>query len=577
MSEVVGRASMAADVRRFRDVLLGCLDGHNGRSADELVRSGRHAYLVYLLPESLLAAPRPIDGKDMLDVLDDAYAWAEPGDLYRRALEARPSPISRKQTEDLLSRVPITVIVFPGIFGEFVTVSPFDEVARSDTSAYAREWQHLLERYRETHSKSDQERTLWDEGFSLAALRLDSVAQPKVRRRLEDLFAVASIDDDNGQPMVRFVVFRHSPDSLETVGALADITPMLSARLAKFFAVAGVPEHVVLLGYSMGACVALDIAATAHARQAAWVKHLRAVITVGGVIHGSHLADAARVPSGGAEASLYRQVRLLQQLTAALEETAPFRLLSVGGPSKLGVWWQNLWLGWRFRRDIAVLIADSLSSADPLSPQTLVRLLRRSDFSPSLAMVLGIATRTLRLFTFSDYSLNIRKFKKLVASVLAGVDNLTSQRRRDWWRSHVLPTRGVRYYAIAGTMPGDAADATGNPLIENLEAYAFPSLDLTFLKKSYEDYVHVSRQALNDSQISVARAQFWPDSLPQINPHYRNHPLDARFLGVVGEHHWGMALPEVNHLKGDLKNPFPRAALLEAIAAQVAYDITGAT
>lgn len=563
------------EVQRFRDLLLGCLEGRDSRSAADMALNGRHAYLVYLPDETLLATPPPAPGADLLDAVDRLYASANPGDLYRHAHASTPSPVPRAAIETALTSVPLTVVAFPGIFGEFINVLPFDEVARNQTSAYAREWQRLLQEYQATHSDAEVKETLWDEHFSLAELRLDPGRRPTIRRKLEDLFAVSSIDDVTGRPLVRLVVFRHHPDSLETVSALADITPVLSARLAKFFAVAGVPENVVLLGYSMGADVALDVAATAHAAGSRWIEHLRAVVTVGGVVHGSHIADSARAPSNGVESSLHRQVRLLEQITNALEETASLPLLSFRGLNKVTMWWRNLTVWRHFLPDISALLADATKGGKPVSSRHLLKLIRRSDFSPTLSMVLGLMTQTLRLLRPGDYSLNIRKLKKLVAATLAGVDNLTTQARRDWWRSHVLPTRGVRYYAITGTMPGDALDVQGEPLIENAEAFAFPSIDLTFLARSYEDYLAISRQALNDGQVSASRAQFWPELLGHLNPHYRDHQLDGYFLGVLGEHHWGIVLSEVNHLKGDLKNPFPRTALLEALAAQVASDIAG--
>ena len=52
------------------------------------------------------------------------------------------------------------------------------------------------------------------------------------------------------------------------------------------------------------------------------------------------------------------------------------------------------------------------------------------------------------------------------------------------------------------------------------------------------------------------------------------HPyraLDATLLGVLGVHHWGLTLAEVNPTT-DGSNPFPRTALLKALAAQVALD-----
>lgn len=81
------------EVQRFRDLLLGCLEGRDSRSAADMALNGRHAYLVYLPDETLLATPPPAPGADLLDAVDRLYASANPGDLYRHAHASTPSPV----------------------------------------------------------------------------------------------------------------------------------------------------------------------------------------------------------------------------------------------------------------------------------------------------------------------------------------------------------------------------------------------------------------------------------------------------------------------------------------------------
>ncbi len=558
--------SPSEQVRRFRDLFFGCLND------PAVIDSGRHALLAWL-PEPSLLEPPAGGGVDAgLSAIDRSYAALGPADLYRNALDHPPNPVPRSDIEGVLTRVPVTVVAFPGIFGEFVNVLPFEEVARTRHSAFAREWDRLLEQYRASHTPAEVERTLFEEHFSLGALRLDPAARPVVRRPLGEMFGVGSIDDPRGNPLARVVVLRHHLDSLETVGSLEAITPVLSARLEKLFAVIGLPANLVLLGYSMGAPVVLDIVAKARSGRAAWLDRLRAVITVGGVVWGTHLADAVDGPPDARGNGMGRQLRLLERLADGLEETAPYPLVA-RGKSKLSVWWANLGLWRRLQPEIEAVVADLTRGGPALPLRDLLRLLRRSDFAPTLSLAINLATRTLRLHAPAHYSLNIRKFKRLVAGVRDGVDNLTTAGRLGWWQRHALPTKAVRYYAIAGSMPGNATDQAGRLILRNPDTYAYPSFDDLMLAQGHADYVALSNQALNDSQVAVSRARFWPKVSALANPYYTASPLDARFLGVLGTHHWGLVLPEVNQLEGDLKNPFPRSALLTALAAQVAFDL----
>ena len=78
MTEGISRSSLSADVHRFRDIFFGCLASSDGRLAAELVQTGRHAHLVYLPAESLLAAPRLADGKIRL------VRWPDDDDRPRK-------------------------------------------------------------------------------------------------------------------------------------------------------------------------------------------------------------------------------------------------------------------------------------------------------------------------------------------------------------------------------------------------------------------------------------------------------------------------------------------------------------
>ena len=120
--------------------------------------------------------------------------------------------------------------------------------------------------------------------------------------------------------------------------------------------------------------------------------------------------------------------------------------------------------------------------------------------------------------------------------------------------------------------------AMANPEASELEKSIFDG-PLGYSKRSYDDlmllqnrldYESLGKISLNDSQVSVAQAMFLPEAAASLNS--ANSGLKTQMLGTLGTHHWGLALRIVNAMKDGRTNPFPREALLKALAAKVALD-----
>ena len=74
--------------------------------------------------------------------------------------------------------------------------------------------------------------------------------------------------------------------------------------------------------------------------------------------------------------------------------------------------------------------------------------------------------------------------------------------------------------------------------------------DFKALLASYKEYVKASGTLLNDSQVSIARAYVAPRVVAQLTGQTPRSAL----LGVLGSHHWGLALPIVRKVaSGALK------------------------
>jgi hypothetical protein len=79
--------------------------------------------------------------------------------------------------------------------------------------------------------------------------------------------------------------------------------------------------------------------------------------------------------------------------------------------------------------------------------------------------------------------------------------------------------------------------------------------------------------SLNDSQVSVPQSAVLPKVIESLNS--ANHEMVFDNLGILGTHHCGVALQTVNEMKDGRVNPFPREAVLKALAATVADDLAG--
>jgi pimeloyl-ACP methyl ester carboxylesterase len=397
---------------------------------------------------------------------------------------------------------PVTIIIFPGIFGEFIDATPFHEVFSAPLAAYGQQWEVALADYERRHSKDEVNHTLFDEQFSLDHLSLDVPGGGHVRRHLSDLIEVSSIDDVSGKPLVRVVLLRPALMSLETLGDIEDIATTASRRLRKLFAVMGTPQHIVLLGYSMGANVALDALAKAWGAQESWVANVRAVVTVGGVIYGSHIADQAICPQGDQRGTMpHTQVALLRTLARTLQETRGLPLLGIrlrwsnglprlvhAGQSKLSVVFANTKAWMRFAHGWATVLQSMVKAGLPIRLPMLLRLGRRVNLQPALGLVARIGFGTFKILSVRQYSLNIRKFKRLVDAVLAGVESLSTPARRRWWEANTLPTDGVRYFAIAATMTDSDEVTASGALGANVTTYNPLSVDYQFLLQGYRDF-----------------------------------------------------------------------------------------
>ena len=462
----------------------------------------------------------------------------------------------------ILRKKPVTMVIVPGIFGEFIQVRPFEDVLEKD-SAFKKDFEAKVQAALAANSKDARDLTYVSSKLSFE------------NRELDQLVHVGSIDDSQGRPLVRVVMLYAPFASLETLGDNAKRAAMLNRRLEKYLALTG-EQDVVLVGYSRGTSFALDMVAKAEKQKKPWLSKLRGLVAMNGVIWGSTTADQTADPNEKAS-------KALQFMKSYVDELQPIDVLAGGGPrwipahlrplnaSQLAQIARNTAAHARFAANMLTLGVSGAPVGG--GDDGLARSYMSVDFMGQAVLLQRfldeMGLKDPRRF-FGEYSDNIRRAKHLVRAALTGIDQLRTESRENWFKSNTLPT-SVRYYAITSAManPGDSPlslEAFSNPI-----TYAAGSFEDTYLLQNRNNYAKASGVALNDSQVAIPQASFLPKAILALNP--RQKPLDTKFLGVLNSHHWGDVLRIVFPLRDGRVNAFPREALLKALAAQVSKDI----
>lgn len=440
--------------------------------------------------------------------------------------EGPPGPEASRA--DLPHR-PLTIVIFPGIFGEFIDERAMGEVFARD-SALGRAWKERLGACAADPARAAAGR---DESWDLRGVG-------PLERPLAELVSVASLDDADGAPVVGVVLLETPRYSLESTGPLGELSGPFTRRLTKALTLleGAAPEELVFVGYSMGTPVALDVLAGAGAQP--WAGRVRAVVSLSGVNWGSTAADVALAPDG--QAPTARQLRLLKTLADELEVPTGLGLTARA---------QNVMRWLRFLRGIYPTLA--LPEGELPDP----RSFRFGEARSLLDLVLLTALRTFTLGrVHSDHPQNVRRWKRLVERVLGGIGNLTTEARLEWWRTHALPA-GLRCYSLPAV------------LVDGAPAVEAGSVDLWVNRNGQRDYVQAGGTPLNDGQVGLHQVRFLPGLAAALNP--GQPPLQEELLGVLAAHHWS---PTLRTGIGGV-SPFPREGLLRALAIKAAWDLEG--
>ncbi len=551
---------------QFRNIFAGALG--SGYTEQDVKK------LIYAPSNEILYPPKGDfhDGASFLRAAQQAVARLEPVNLQKLGAAIPLNPMSATEIETVLKSTGSnmndrpTIVVVPGIFGEFIDCRSFEEVLSRQT-AYKSHWESALKVDSDPKHHLDMAYSLADYNYRLYDIK--------------DLISVGSVDDKSGKPLVNLVLLNTKKLSLESLGDVGDKAETFNRRLNKFFAIMGVPKNITVLGYSRGAVVGLDMMARANAHPTAnpWIKSVHAMVALGGVTYGSDLADLATNSTGAAQApASARQLIALEKFGNGLTLIPP----DAGSIKKAELVAKNLEAWAAFGADMIKAGASEIGTKiKHASKQWAInkRLIAdgfRIDLNGPVSLVVQVFFDTLQFDNPSkDYNLNVLKGKKLIEAVVTGAKQLSEVERLKWWGRTVIPTEGIRYYSVAGTMvdPQDGAPEAAE-LSSFPKSYNAQLLDYPMLVNNYRGMKGASGVKINDSQVSVNQLRFWPEIATKLNPAQK--PMDHTFLALLGTDHWNLAIRQVNVAReGALANPynpFPREALIKSIATAIVID-----
>ncbi len=422
---------------------------------------------------------------------------------------------------DLLRKRTLTIVIVPGVLGEFIDTRAFEEIFAKDSS-FKREWEQ-------------RSRLAIDERFVLEK-------HSNQTEKLSSLMNAASIDDSKGKPLVKLVILRTLLGSLESVGSNSEKAMLFNRRLQKYMNIMK-DQNLVLLGYSRGTPLALEMVTQAAKFRMPFFPNVKAVVSYAGVVAGSALADVTDDPN-----------------TASGQQLAAARLLL----SKLQL--SNNLLDRPGKR---IANADAIreflftfAKTSQFDPGAFLDTARAGDFKTVMALIAKMVTE-LGFNDMLDFNGHVTRMKSFISQILSAVEGLKSKSMLEWWKTHKLPSN-IKYYSIAAAMVDPEQSASAKSIFDSQSGYN-NSLDDKSLLENQRAYTQVTGVSLNDSQVAVYQSLFLPEVIKNLNP--QNAGLSMESLGLLETHHWGVALQVVNKMKDGRKNPFPRERVILALAA----------
>jgi len=427
------------------------------------------------------------------------------------------------QIMQLVQKKKTTIVIVPGLFGEFIETRAFEEVFARNSSEKTK-WQKMV-----------QNKMMVDDQYNLEKDAFQ-------KARLADLIDVASIDDKKGNALLKLVILKTATGSLESIGSGEEKAQIFNRRLQMFINL-NKEENVVLLGYSRGTPLALEMIAQAQEKKMPYLSKVKAVVAYAGVILGSSLADVTDDPNSASG----RQFVAVKKLLADLQTSDSV--------------FDRTWKGPQNAFAIGEFFA-SLARTSDFDPNSFLNTARSGDFQ-SASMLIAKILRDLTAMSVTDFNGHVVRVRKFVSSILASVEDLKTKNRINWFKTHTLP-KNLKYFSISAAMVDPAKSLQEKKIFEKNIGYN-ATLDDESLQGNRRAYEKATGFAMNDSQVAIHQSTFLPKLIESLNP--QNANLNTEALALMQTHHWGVSLRTVNVMRDGRVNPFPRENALLALTA----------
>lgn len=526
---------------RFRAIFLSHLESEGYSRADAF-------RLIFKTPATHQHPPGEEQGLDLISSFREHYRNQLPHSWYFEGLHRDTAPVAKAVARQAK---PVTFIVIPGIFGEFIDQLPFQAVLDDQESPYTLKWASSLEEAK-------------DQTFSL----LDMEDEP---RSLAQLVKTGSLMEGD-HTLCHVLVLKAESGSLETLGTLESNAAVYRRRLERLFEVIDADTDIYLIGYSRGLAVALELVSSLHEENKAgtlspanrsWFENLKGVVGLGGVFYGAQFAQDVLEGQAGETSDMVTRLCHTVESLQTVPEGSGLKEKREIAKSNLKAW-TALMKKMSDAEDNDVARGKSFLECDlqeAYSTELKSRLRSHKVSSPNATGILGMATgflkKTFHLTgTVAGYNRNILALKHLVQEMITGLHSLTPETRDAWWRTHELP-ENLALFSITGIMPDMGLHGFQSPLLDFV-GFGPKSTDFNaVLRSNYYDTSVSENTQINDSQMSHFGSRYWEQIYPQ-------HRYAHFYLGILGTHHWGMGFPYA--VKDHHTNSFPRATLLRSIA-----------
>jgi len=122
-----------SDDIQFRQIMAGLLG--NQYSPEQM------AQLVLATPQSLLDPQIASTPQQFIANIDKLARQIDPTQLFEKAKAISAQGYPAADITNTLRKTPITIVIFPGVFSEFIPNRAFEEVFRNTSSAASLQWQ----------------------------------------------------------------------------------------------------------------------------------------------------------------------------------------------------------------------------------------------------------------------------------------------------------------------------------------------------------------------------------------------------------------------------------------------------